>query len=78
MAIARILDLWAKIIPSAGWFTREARGKFIHYRILPWYFTAVRLHETGLLENNLCWNSKGQVGNFIHVMWACPLVLPLW
>ena len=57
---------------------REARGKFIHYRILPWYFTAVRLHETGLLENNLCWNSKGQVGNFIHVMWACPLVLPLW
>lgn len=37
------------------WFRREARDRFIHYKILHhYYFTAVHLHKMCLLENSLC------------------------
>lgn len=72
-------DSCVKIISSVGWFARDIRGKFTHYKILhQYYFTPVRLHKMGLLENDLCWKCKKHKGTFLHAIWACPLVLPFW
>ena len=72
-------DVWTTLVSNVGWFMREARGEFTHYKILHrYYFTPVCLHKMGLLQNNMCWKCKVQEGSFIHVMWACPSVLPFW
>ncbi len=72
-------DSRVNIIYRAGCVTREARGKFTHYKILHRYcFTPVHLHIMCLLENSLCWKCESHEGTFIHAMWVCPLVFPFW
>lgn len=59
-------DSCQKIISRMGWFTREARRKFTHYKILHrYYFTPARLFKMGLQENSLCWKCKRIESSFI-------------
>ena len=68
-----------KIIADTEWSVRDARGKLTHYKIIHrYYYTPVRLHKMGLIQNNLCWKCKAQAGTFLHSMWECSLVSPFW
>lgn len=47
---------WLKILSNTGKYVREARGKFIQFKLIHrFYFTPSKLHRMGLLTNNLCW-----------------------
>lgn len=64
---------------TAGWSIRDARRKFAHYKIIHrYYFTPVRLHRMGLIQNNLCWKCNVVTGTFLHSLWECSLVYPFW
>lgn len=72
-------DMWENVVSNVGWATRDARSKFIHYKIIHrFYFTPSRLFKMGLLQKNTCWKCNGDIGTYIHVFWECPLVAPFW
>ena len=59
-------------------YIREARGKFIQYKIIHrYYFTPSRLNKMGLINNDLCWKCGVEKGTFIHASWECSKIL-LW
>lgn len=73
------IDRWAKIVAECGKYVREARSKFTHYKVLHrYYFTPSRLHRMKLLSDDLCWKCRIEKGTFIHCIWGCTLVRPLW
>ena len=70
---------WLAILSNTGKYIREARGKFIQYKLIHrFYFTPSRLHRMGLLTNNKCWKCHTEVGTFVHVLWECKLINPFW
>ena len=72
-------DKWSKIVADCGKYVKEARGKFTQYKVLHrYYFTPSRLHRMKLLNNNVCRKCKTEVGTFLHCIWECRLVKPLW
>uniref|UniRef100_A0A3P9I561 Reverse transcriptase domain-containing protein n=1 Tax=Oryzias latipes TaxID=8090 RepID=A0A3P9I561_ORYLA len=72
-------DSWQTILSDNGIYIREARGKFIQYKILNrYYYTPSRLHVIGISENDLCWKCHKERGTFIHAIWECPLISRLW
>uniref|UniRef100_A0A9J8DBD8 Reverse transcriptase zinc-binding domain-containing protein n=1 Tax=Cyprinus carpio carpio TaxID=630221 RepID=A0A9J8DBD8_CYPCA len=36
------------------------------------------LNRMGLTNNNVCWKCQKDRGTFIHCIWECPLIQPLW
>ena len=47
---------WEGILSNTEKYKRDARGKFIQYKIINrYYFTPSRLNRMGLLNNDLCW-----------------------
>lgn len=72
-------DLWSQIIAQNGRYVKDARGKFIQYKILHrYYWTPCRLFKIGLTNNNLCWKCAKEMGTFLHLLWECPMVEPFW
>ena len=72
-------DIWESIVAGAGWSVRDAIGKFTHYKIIHrYYYTPVKLQRMGLMENNHCWKCQKEPGTFLHLLWDCPFVSPLW
>ena len=70
---------WLNILSNTGKHMREAKGKFIQYKIIHrFYFTPSKLHRMGVIGNNLCWKCQGEIGTFLHVIWGCKLVYPFW
>lgn len=62
-----------------GFASREARSKFILYKIINrYYFTLSRLNSMGLITKDLCWKCKAESGTFILALWECLKILPLW
>ena len=54
---------WLKIISDNGKYIREAKGKFIQYKIIHrHYFTPLILHRMGVLNNNLYWICQKKAG----------------
>uniref|UniRef100_A0A9J8C2G9 Reverse transcriptase zinc-binding domain-containing protein n=1 Tax=Cyprinus carpio carpio TaxID=630221 RepID=A0A9J8C2G9_CYPCA len=37
-----------------------------------------KLNRMGLTNNNVCWKCQKDRGTFIHCIWECPLIQPLW
>lgn len=72
-------DLWDSILSNNGLYIREARGKFIQYKILNrYYYTPSRLCKMGIGRNDLCWKCQIGRGTLIHALWECPKVFPIW
>lgn len=70
---------WLNILSNTGRHMREAKGKFIQYKIIHrFYFTPSKLHRMGLIGNNLCWKCQSEIGTFLHVIWGCKIVYPFW
>lgn len=70
-------DRWLKILSDCGKHIKEARVKFIQYKILHrYYHTPSRLYRMKLLKDNFCWKCKTEVGTFLHCIWECSLVAP--
>ena len=71
------LEKWLEILSESGKYVREARGKFIQYKIIHrYYHTPTKLHRMKLMNDNLCWKCKTEVGTFLHCIWQCALVMP--
>ncbi len=52
------------ILSYVGKNIREARGKFIHYKIVHrYYYTPPRLYRMGIAGNSLCWKCKKRRGH---------------
>lgn len=72
-------DVWDSILSNCGLYIREARGKFIQYKILNrYYYTPSRLYKMGISRNDLCWKCQKTQGTLIHALWECSLVFPIW
>lgn len=72
-------EVWNQIIAQNGRYVKEARGKFIQYKVLHrYYWTPCRLFKVGLTNNDLCWKCTKEMGTYLHVIWECPMVKPLW
>ena len=70
---------WLNILSNTGKHMREAKGKFIQYKIIHrFYFTPSKLHRMGLIGNHLCWKCQSETGTFFHMIWGCKLVYPFW
>lgn len=70
---------WLKIIFYNGKYIREAKGKFTQYKITHrLYWTPSRLNRMGLINSNLCWKCKRDIGTFLHCIWECPVIQPFW
>ena len=71
--------VWQDVISNVGRATRDARNKFIHYKIVHrYYFTPNKLFKMGLTKDNKCWKCNREMGTFLHALWDCSLVLPFW
>lgn len=46
---------WVKILSNTGKYVREARGKFIQFKLIHRFYFTPKRHRMGLLTNNLCW-----------------------
>lgn len=65
---------WQDIISDVG----KAKNKLIHYKIVHrYYFTPNRLFRMCLTQDNKCWKCNKEGGTFHHVLWDCPMVMPL-
>ncbi len=70
---------WKIILSNTGKYVREARGQFTQYKIIHrFYLTPLRLNRMGLTNNNVCWKCQKDRGTFIHCIWDCPIIQPLW
>lgn len=70
---------WEGILSNTEEYIREARGKFIQYKIIHrYYFTPSRLNRMGLMNNDLCWKCGAESGTLIHALWECSNIFPLW
>ena len=70
---------WLNILSDKGKHMREAKGKFIQYRIIHrYYWTPLRLCRMGVINNTLCWTCQKEAGTFLHCMWECPTIQPFW
>lgn len=70
---------WLKIIADKGKYIREAKGKFIQYKIIHrYYWTPLRLYRMGAINDNLCWKCQKEMGTFLHCMWECSIIQPFW
>lgn len=50
------------MISNVGRGIREAKGKFINYKIEHrYYLTPVRPHKFGVTNDDMCWKSKNDV-----------------
>lgn len=59
--------------------TRDARSKFIHYKIVHrYYFKPMKLFKMGLTQDRKCWKCHKDFGTFLHTIWDFPMVLPFW
>ena len=68
-----------EILSNNGKYIREARGKFIQYKILHrYYYTPTRLNKMGLIKDSVCWKCKTEQGTYMHALWECSMVSPLW
>lgn len=69
-------DVWQDVISNVGWATRDARSKFIHYKVVHrYYFTPLKLFKMGLTQDSKCWKCHKELGTFLHAIWDCPMVL---
>ena len=65
---------WLKIISDNGKYIREAKGKFIQYKIIHrHYFTPLILHRMGVLNNNLYWICQKKSRHLITLYLAIPI-----
>lgn len=72
-------EKWLDILSESGKYVKEARSKFIQYKVLHrYYHTPTRLHRMKLMPDNLCWKCKTEVGTYLHCLWECSLVTPFW
>lgn len=72
-------EIWQDVISNVGWATRDARSKFIHYKIVQrYYFTLLNLFEMGISQDSKCWKCHKELGTFLPAIWNCPVVLPFW
>lgn len=72
-------EKWLGILADCGKYVREAREKFTQYKIIHrYYHTPVRLYRMKLMNDNMCWKCKTEVGTFLHCVWECGLVNPFW
>lgn len=72
-------DVWKDIVSNVGRATRDARSKFIHYKIVHrYYFTPNKLFRMGLAQDNKCWKCSKEVGTLFHALWDCTLIIPFW
>lgn len=72
-------DTWKSILSNNGLHIREARGKFIQYKILNrYYYTPSRLYRMGIGRNDLCWKCQIAKGTLIHALWECPVISAFW
>ena len=64
-----------KMISIVGWAMRNARSKFIHYKIVhQYYFTSLKLFKMGLIKGKKCWKCNKEEGTFFHAIWDCSRV----
>jgi len=72
-------DTWDSILSNSGLHIREARGKFIQYKILNrYYYTPSRLYKMGIGRNDLCWKCQIAKGTLMHALWECPVISAFW
>lgn len=70
---------WDKILLNSCKFVKEAKGKFIQYKLIHrWYLTPSKLQRMGILTNDNCWKCHSTKGTFMHVIWECNKVRPFW
>lgn len=71
--------MWRGILSNTKDYVREARSKFIQYKMIHrYYFTPTRLNRMKLIKDDLCWKCRAKRGTYLHAMWECHLVFPLW
>ncbi len=71
--------IWEALVSGMRGPVRDIRSKLIHYKIIiRYYWTPVRLHKLGLIQNNHCWKYGNSVGTFLHLMCSCHLVALFW
>lgn len=71
--------VWKGILSDTEKYVREARSKYIQYKIIHrYYYTPTRLNKMKLINDDLCWKCKTQRGTYLHAMWECTQVFPLW
>jgi len=67
-------DVWQDFISNVGWATRDARSKFIHYKIVHrYYLTPLKLFKLSII------NAGNVIRSWAHssvpygtVLWYCP------
>lgn len=60
-------ESWDNVISKGGKFVREARGKFIQYKIINRHNnTPSRLFRMGLTDDGFCWDCKTGQGTYMH------------
>lgn len=71
--------MWMGILSNTEKYVREARSKFIQYKIIHrYYYTPTRLNKMKLIKDYLCCKCEAERGTYLHAMWECPQVFPLW
>lgn len=67
------------MISYNGKHIREAKGKFTQYKITHRFnWTPSRLNRMGLINSNLSWKCRRDIGTFSHCIWECPVIQPFW
>lgn len=70
---------WEGVLASYLPTVISARDKLIQLRYLhQMYYTPLRLYKMGRKEDPICHKCLRAEGSFIHMVWECDRVRPLW
>lgn len=70
---------WLSAIKCNRQFSRCSNYEELAAKFLArWHFTPYIVAKFSKDNSNLCWRGCGQVGNLVHMVWACPHLRSFW
>lgn len=72
-------DMWRSSRNSATFHSRFTNVQMAAYKIdYRWHLTPVRLHRIHPHILETCWKGCGETGTYVHCLWSCPRLQPLY